>query len=267
MNNPFDLLLVHPITNVLLIIYKALIFLHIPYPLGFSIILLTVVIRSILYPLTASQLKISKKMQELAPHLSKIKEKHKKDAKRQQAETMQLYKEHGVNPVAGCLPSLLQLPIIWGLYTVFQHIIGLKPGQVVAEVNKIAYLPSLRLTAPWEEYFFGLPLAKNPSELLPTIGFLILLVPILTGVFQLIQAKMMMPAVPVPKKEGAEPDFATAFQTQSLYILPVMIGYFSFQFPLALSLYWNVFTIFGILQQHKIQGPGGLTQWMPKKKN
>lgn len=269
MGDIFNQLIVWPITNALLIIYKTLVFLHFPYPLGFSIIILTIAIRLVLYPLTASQLRVSKKMQELSPHIKKIKEKHKKDAKKQQEETMRLYKEHGVNPAAGCLPSLLQLPIIWGLYSVFQQIINLKPGMIVATINKIAYAPLLRLQAPWEQYFFTLPLAQTPSQLMGAMGPMILLVPFLTGVFQLIQAKMMIPvSVPnQPKKEGGESDFATAFQTQSLYIFPVMIGYFSFQFPIALSLYWNVFTIFGILQQYKIAGLGGLSQWMPKKKS
>ncbi len=267
MGDVFNQLLVWPITNILLVIYKLITLLHIPYALGFSIIFLTVVIRFVLYPLTVSQLKTSKKMQELAPHISSIKEKHKKDAKRQQEETMRLYKQHGVNPVAGCLPSLLQLPIIWGLYTVFAHIISLKPQQIVAEINRIAYYPWLQIHSPWDMQFFGLPLGLTPSQLLSNVGPLILLVPVLTGGLQLIQAKMMMPKQPLPKKEGTETDFASAFQKQSLYILPVMIGYFSFQFQFALSLYWNVFTVFGILQQYKVQGLGGLAQWMPKKKN
>jgi YidC/Oxa1 family membrane protein insertase len=77
---------------------------------------------------------------------------------------------------------------------------------------------------------------------------------------------MMLPVAPIvspaAKKKSAEPDFATAFQTQSLYMLPLMIGFFSFQFPLGLSLYWNTFTIFGIIQQYKISGLGGLAQWI-----
>jgi YidC/Oxa1 family membrane protein insertase len=76
---PNFLLLSHPILNVLVAIYQGLYFLHVPFALGFSIIVLTVVIRLILYPLTASQLKASKKMQDVAPHVAKLKEKHKGD--------------------------------------------------------------------------------------------------------------------------------------------------------------------------------------------
>lgn len=107
----FQTIFVHPISNLLVAIYQLLIAIGIPYALGFAIILLTIVIRLVLYPFMASQLKASKKMQDLAPHLAKLKEKHKGDAQRLQAETMLLYKEHGVNPLAGCLPILIQLPL------------------------------------------------------------------------------------------------------------------------------------------------------------
>src|SRR3989344_5710097 len=196
----FNTVLVWPILNALVGIYKILFLLNTPYALGFSIIGLTVVIRFILYPLTASQLRASRKMQEVSPHLSKLKEKHKNDAKMLQQETMKLYKEHGVNPAAGCLPVLVQIPIIWGLYSVLSQIVALGPQSVVSSIHKVV-------------------------------------------------------------------DFASAFQSQSLYIFPLMIGFFSYQFPIGLSLYWNTFTVFGIIQQYQISGPGGLESlWQKKKK-
>src|SRR3972149_7260933 len=256
--NIFDILIVDPIINVLLFIYKILFTLGIPFSLGFSIIVLTVIIRVILYPLTTAQLKASKKMQDLSPHVSKLKEKHKGDAKMLQAETMRLYKEFGVNPAAGCLPLLIQLPVIWGLYTVLIKVINLG-ANTVSEVNKIAYIDFVKISKPWDVYFFGLPLAQNPSQLLSTMGPLILAVPVLTGVFQFIQSKMMMSALPKKEdKSKKKDDFATAFQTQTLYIFPIMIGFLSYTFPIGLSLYWNTFTIFGIIQQYKISGLGGL---------
>src|SRR5882762_10091760 len=109
----FNTLLVTPIENILVALYQLLHVLHIPYALGFAIIGLTIIVRFILYPLTHSQLKTSKKMQAITPHINKLKEKHKGDAKTLQAETMKLYKEHGVNPLAGCLPIIIQLPLIW----------------------------------------------------------------------------------------------------------------------------------------------------------
>lgn len=248
----FNLIFVYPITNLLVAIYQLLSYLHFPSSLGLSIILLTVVIRFILYPLMSAQLRSSKKMQEVAPLVAKLKEQYKGNAQRLQAETMLLYKQQGINPAAGCLPVLVQLPVIWGLYSVLQHVVK---DNTLAQINKVIYTDGLKLKEVWDTHFFGIPLGQNPQQLLGTLGFAILLVPILTGVSQFIQTKMMLPP-PTPvgdKKKGTGSDFATAFQTQSLYIFPLMIGFFSFTFPIGLSLYWITFTVFGIIQQYMMQ--------------
>ena len=260
----FDTIILNPILNVLLINYKLFSTIGVPFALGFAIIGLTIVIRLILYPLMSAQLKAAKRMQEVSPHLSKLKEKYKNDAKLLQQETMKLYKEFGVNPAAGCLPILVQLPVIWGLYSVLIKVINLG-SNTVAEVNRLAYSDFLKIDKTWDVYFFALPLPQNPGQLLSTMGPIILLVPLLTGLFQFIQSKMMLPKkVLKEEKKIAEAtptkkdDFATAFQSQSLYIFPIMIGFLSYTFPIGLSLYWNTFTIFGIIQQYKISGLGGL---------
>ena len=187
---------------------------------------------------------------------------------------MRLYKEHGVNPAAGCLPVLVQLPLIWALYAALQLIV--KPGMATLKtINAMLYSDSFKLLKPWDANFFGLPLAQTPSHLISTVGPVILLVPILTGVFQFIQSKMMFSTVAKPEDkkmtvakgkstEKKDEDFASAFQSQSLYIFPLMIGFFSWGFPIGLSLYWNTFTIFGIIQQYRISGLGGLKDWMEK---
>lgn len=281
MGDFFNLVFINPIINILVVIYSFFSYLHIPYALGFAIIGLTIVIRFIMYPLTTSQLKASLKMQTIAPHLSRLKEKHKGDSKKIQEETMKLYKEHGVNPAAGCLPVIIQMPIIWALYSVLQQIVGDKP-LVVAQINKIIYFDFLKLHGAWDPSFFGLSLGAIPSKIMSfnnffAVGSLILLVPILTGVLQFILSKMMIPAKTavavlekdiekkgnIDKKDAG--DFATAFQTQSMFIFPVMIGFFAFGFPIGLSLYWNTFTVFGIIQQYKITGLGGLSTWIKKK--
>lgn len=269
MTEIFNTFLIYPIINILVLLYQGLIFIHVPYALGFSIILLTIAIRFLLYPLMTSQLKASKKMQDLAPHISKVKDKHKGDAKRQQQEMMKLYKEHGVNPVAGCLPVLIQFPILIALYSVLNKIVTLNGNTIVTEINKIIYFDFLKLKTPWDQLFFGIPLGQNPSHLITTLGSIVLLVPVLTAVLQFLQTKMMMAksqANEQKKDKSKEADFATAFQKQSLYIFPAMIGFFSYQFPIGLSLYWNTFTIFGILQQYKIAGFGGLEDWIRKIK-
>lgn len=253
----FNILLNQPITNLLVVCYQALHFLHIPFALGFSIILLTCIIRLVVYPLTASQIKMSKKMQDMAPHISKLKDKHKSDKKKQQEEMMKLYAEFGVNPAAGCLPVILQIPIIWGLYHVLSTVVNANSLAKLKEINSLLYFDGLKLTKLWEVTFFGIPLAKSPSQLFQEMP-LIILVPVITGVLQLIFSKMMAPEKPYEAKAD---DFQATFAKQSLYILPVMIGVFSFQLPFGLSLYWNAFTLFGIIQQYFLVGLGGLKQW------
>lgn len=213
------------------------------------------VIRLALFPLMSAQLKSSKKMQEIAPLLSKIKEKYKGNPQRQQAETMLLYKQYGINPAAGCIPVIVQLPVIWGLYSVLQHVV--KPN-ALADINKLVYSDSLKLQHAWDTHFFGLPLGQTPAQLIGVVGVGILILPILTAVTQFIQSKMMLPTTPATpkdpkKKSDTASDFASAFQTQSLYIFPLMIGFFSYNFPAGLSFYWITFTIFGIIQQYLMQ--------------
>ncbi len=254
----FNTLINQPITNILVAIYQLLHAIGIPFALGFSIIALTALIRLLLFPFTASQMRASKKMQEVQPHVNRLKEKHKSNPQKLQQETMQLYKEFGINPVAGCLPMLVQLPIIWGLYGVLNNTVR---ATSIEAVNKMIYVEGLKLDKLWDTQFFGLPVGSSPAELIKTVGPMILLVPVLTGALQFVQSRMMFkPAESkaivgksaASKKTEKKPggDFASAMQTQSMYVFPVMIGFFANSFPLGLSLYWNTFTVFGIIQQY-----------------
>ena len=273
--NLFDIILINPILNIMVAIYQLLSAMHVPSALGFSIILLTIVIRLILYPLMHQSLRQQKKMQQLTPHINKLKEKHKNDAKRLQMEQMALFKEHGVNPAAGCLVMIIQIPILISLYQVLLGSVCLTAKgarslclPTTGAVNERLYFDWLKLHHMWNTTFFGLSLGKSPWPLLvQQAGYGILLVAVLTGVLQLIQSRMMMaPASEQPKKEKGkkdEPDFATAFQTQSMYLLPIMVGFFSATLPFGLSLYWNTLTIFGIIQQYLVSGWGGLVDWFP----
>lgn len=264
--DPFSLLLVQPITNVLVLLYEGFANLGLPYALGFAIIGLTIIMRLILYPLTASQLKMSKKMQDMAPHLTALKDKHKNDPKKLQQETMQLYATHGVNPVAGCLPLIVQMVVLIGLYAALQGV-AKDPQLVLTHINNLVYFDWMKLNHVWDTTFFGLPLTKKPADLLNVVGFGIILIPVLTGFLQFIQSAMMFSAPQAqPQKKSADqaPDFAQSMQTSTMYVMPIMIGYFSFTFPLALALYWNTFTIFGIIQQYKLTGLGKLPIWKEK---
>lgn len=261
-----------PIVNIIVFVIRVLEASHIPGALGLSIILLTIAIRFLIWPLMATSMKSAKKMADLKPHLEKLKQKHGDDKQALAAAQMALYKEHGVNPAGGCLPVLIQIPPMIAIYQVifafFQGQIGLN------RINSVLYNPSWKLTSTPDLNFFGINLALKPSQF-QTAGFLILLVPVLTGVLQLLQSRMMAPK-PVKEypsdspqekkeKESAE-DTMMAVQGQMTYFMPIMIGYIAFTFPIGLALYWNTLTLIGIWQQYKIGGWGGLADLLSKVK-
>jgi YidC/Oxa1 family membrane protein insertase len=261
----FQTVFFRPIVTLLVGIIDLLNKLHIPGSMGLSIILLTVLIRLLVWPFMASQLRVTKKMAEVKPHLDKLKEKHGTDKQALALAQAALYKEHGINPAGGCLPSLIQIPIIISLY---QSILLIFNGQGLDKINQLLYIPSLKLTSKPDPNFLGLNLAGKPSDF-AHIGLFVLLIPVLTALFQFIQSTMMTPTKPVkaypsdsPKekkeKEGSE-DTMMAVQNQMRFMMPLMIGYFSFSFPTGLSLYWNTLTLVGILQQYLLSGWGGMS--------
>lgn len=285
--NPFEVFLTTPILNLLVVFYKILLALSIPGALGLAIILLTVTIRLILWPLTTAQLKSSQKMAALKPHLDHIKTEHGHDKIRHQAEITKLYKEHGVNPLAGCLPLLLQMPVFIALYNVLLKIVRVN-GTFLESVNGKLYsfVPHLEKTP--DTSFLGFNLATKPADW-HQVGFLILAIPIVTGILQFIQSKMLVPASPalrlggpnrdepptaVPAEKGPAPkvdegkkteDTMAQVSSQMAMVMPAMIAFFSYGFPVGLSLYWNTFTVIGIIQQYVVAGPGGLNKYLPAK--
>jgi len=255
-------ILVNPIINILVALYKGFEFLHVPGPLGFAVIGLTIIIRLLLYPLMQAQLKSAKKMASLKPHLDVLNLKHKNDKQALQQAQLALYKEHGVNPAAGCLPLLVQMPVLIALYNVFYQV--LNNGNLVKEletINRVVYHPALRITN-LDLSFLGANLAIKPADW-QKHGWWLLAVPLITALLQWWQTRLMQPAITGPikekpvgdkteKQEKKPEDTAAEMQKQMMIITPIMFGMFAFQFPLGLSLYWNVFGLFGILQQTKI---------------
>lgn len=271
--NPFDVLLIHPILNILIIFYTVLESIGIPGALGFSIILLTIAIRLALWPLTAAQLKSTQKMAALKPHMERIKKDHGHDKVRHQQEISKLYKEHGVNPLAGCLPLILQIPVFIALYQVLLKIVDLKNGNFLENINGQLYFNSLQLKELPSVNFFGFDLASKPNEW-SQVGIFILTIPLITGLLQFIQSKMLSPQTQdvktIVKKKKEKKDESmegtmASMQSQMTLILPLMIAFFSYGFPIGLSLYWNTFTVIGIIQQYKISGAGTLNKYLPEK--
>ncbi len=252
----FNLILLQPVINLVVLILFILQFFHIPNALGFSIIILTIIISLIMWPFRSSQIKVTKKMADLKPHLDELKQKHKGDKKAFAEAQMALFKEHGFNPAAGCLPTLLPLFLIYPLYQVIFAFFGGQQG--LEKINYFLYFPEWHLKTIPDLNFFGINLATKPSEF-ATAGALFLLIPFVTAILTFIQTKMMSPKkVKEVKEKAKEEDMQTAMQSQMVFLMPIMIGWFAFQFPVGLAIYWNTFTIMGIIQQYKISGWGGL---------
>lgn len=265
--NIFDLILINPIFNVLIGFYKVLEAINLPGALGLAIILLTVLVRMLVWPLTTAQLKSAKKMAELKPHMDRIKTEHGHDKVRHQQELSKLYKEHGVNPLAGCLPLLLQIPVFIALYNVLLKIVEFDKADFLQSINSHLYTQSLYLDKIPQTSFLGFNLAAKPSDW-QHAGFALLLIPVITGALQLVQSKMMVPRKnkPQEKKEGGDmQDTMAQVQSQMTYLMPLMIAFFSYGFPVGLSLYWNTFTIIGIIQQYVVAGAGGVNKYLPAK--
>lgn len=273
--NPFEVLLTTPILNLLIAFYKILETIAMPGAMGLAIILLTVVIRMLLWPLTATQLKSAQKMASLKPHLDRIKSEHGHDKIRHQQAITQLYKDHGVNPAAGCLPLLLQLPVFFALYQVLLKIVT-PSAEMLAAINAKLYIPLLHLDKVPSTSFLGFNISAKPSDF-KDVGVIILAIPLITGFLQFIQSKIMVPAnrneLKIPSKKPQvktkdQPNFEesmASMQSQMAVVMPLMIAYFSYNFPVGLALYWNVFTIIGIIQQYLIAGPGSLGKYLPEK--
>lgn len=259
-----------PILNALIALNKGFSFLNLPGSFGLAIIALTVLIRLLVYPLTASQLKSAKKMQELKPHLDALKAKHGHDKQRLAQAQMELYKQHGVNPAAGCLPLLISFPIFISLYQVFWKVLGNgDPAGVVDQINQIVYSSSLKIDH-LDLYFFGINLAEKPSHW-QAAGWWLLLIPLFTTAFYYIQVKMMSPASAIkedPKEEkkgGVEEAMLSLSQGPMALLFPLMIGLFAYNFPVGLSLYWNTFTLLAIAQQYFTTGWGGMAKFIPRR--
>lgn len=251
--NLWNQLLVWPILNVLAAFYKLFEVLHVPGPLGWAVIGITIVIRLLLYPLMNAQLRSAKKMAKLKPHMDALSAKHKNDKTALQQAQLALYKEHGVNPAAGCLPLLIQMPVLIALYNVFFQVLNNgNLTKLLADINSVLYFPAIRLTS-LDLTFFGINLGIKPSQF-QEHGYLLLLVPIITAGLQWYQTKLMMVSqthttLAVKDGEPKKEDTAADIQKQMALITPLLFGYFALQFPLGLALYWNVFGVLGILQQ------------------
>ncbi|MFC1711050.1 YidC/Oxa1 family membrane protein insertase [Patescibacteria group bacterium] len=259
--NIWHLVLYQPLVNLLILFYKIL-----AQNLGLAIIGLTMAIRTVLIPLTKPSLEAAKKMKDLAPELNKLKEKHKKDKQALAQAQLALYKKHGVNPGAGCLPQIVQIIILIALFQAFNQVLS-GDGDIVNKLNDVLYgflrfkegevintnFLYLNLTnpdlikLPFELNFFGFKLDKLPGLFL-----------IAAAVSQYFSSKTMMPQAKVSEEKAKktpqqEDDMAATMQKQMLYMMPLMTLIIGFKFASGLVLYWLTFSLFMLIQQLKMQ--------------
>lgn len=248
MHEVFDIIFVHPTLNLLAFFYAIFLNFGIPGAFGFAIIGLTSSIRLILNPFFSKQIQLSQKMSDAKPHLDKLTEKHKHDKKKLQEEQMKLYKDMGINPAAGCVFALVQMPVFIALYQVLLFFFdkGKTMPAIIAELNKSIYFPFFKFTSI-DPHFFGLNLAVSPSQF-AKYGVLYLAIPVITGVLQYFQISMATPAQAPNSTKKDKDDMQAMMTTQMKYIFPVMIGYISYTLPVGLALYWNIFSLFSIWQ-------------------
>lgn len=245
-HNLFQVLFVYPLINVLAAIHNVLGSLHIPYALGFAIIILVLILRKLSDPLYKSQMENSKKMQEIQPELKKLQTEYKDNKEELSKKTMELYKEKNINILAGCLPALIQIPIFLALYQAISIFFTVDVnGKLLTNINSVLYSKLIYFNTI-DPHFFGINLGLAPSN----FGYIspFILVPILTGYLTYVQFTQSMPKAQPTSPSENQDDMQQAMNTQMKFMMPAMIGYFAYSFPLGLSLYWNITTIYSIVQ-------------------
>jgi YidC/Oxa1 family membrane protein insertase len=228
MSQIFHSAIYQPIYNLLIFLYNV-----IPgHDLGVTIILLTVLVRLALYPISQKQIESQKKLQDLQPEIKKLQDKYKGDKEKQGRALMEFYKEKKVNPASGCLPLVVQIVFFIALYRAF--IAGLNFNTGCNDLYSFVGCP-----ASINAKLFGLLDLAKPNIILAAIA----------AVGQFIQTKMMMAKVPVSSKKG---DFTSVMNQQMLYIGPILTLFIGLRFPAGLAVYWIVNTLFAIGQQYLI---------------
>lgn len=217
--------------------------------LGLAIIVLTVGLKLLLLPLTLPSLKAAEAMRLLQPEIEKLKRQFGKDKTGLQTAQLALFKEHKINPAAGCLPQIFQMGIFIILYQVFMSLLQNQQGLGFA--TNFLWL-DLTKADPW----FVLPVLSSLTQFV--LG--IMLLPALDT--SAAQATALSTSDKKDDKEAADmTSMAASMQQQMLYIMPVMMFFFTFRFPSGLVLYWFVSTLISLLIQAKVSGWGGITRF------
>jgi YidC/Oxa1 family membrane protein insertase len=242
----FNVIFTDPIFNGLMLLY------HLFGDFGLAIIVLTLVVKLVLFPLTLQNLKSMKAMQALQPELQKIRKQYAKDQQAQLQKTQALYKEYGVNPAGGCLPMLVQLPVLYGLFYAIRALIDAKNVQAI---NAMLYpfmahfttLPDLNLrwfTFLNPHWYISLT-QPDPTHILP----------ILAGLATFVQLRMSQ-----PKTAANAPSNDPSAQSMKMmqYMMPLITVIFGWTFAAGLAVYWTTSSLFQAVQQYFVTGWGSL---------
>lgn len=197
---------------------------------GVAIIVFTIIIKTLMLPLTVKSIRSSKAMQELAPKIKDLQKKHGNDRQAASAATMALYQQHGVNPMAGCLPMIIQMPIFFGIYRAILPLSNSGEGH-------------------FADGFLWLSDLSQPDK------FFIL--PVLAGIFQFVQARMMRPA----NQKVTDPQ--QKMMNTMMNFMPFTVIIFGANFASGAVLYWAAQAVYSVVQQWFITGWGAFGEWFP----
>jgi len=223
----FTVIFYQPILNLLIFLYNTISF----QDLGVAIILLTILIKLILWPLGRQAIKSQKSLQELQPKIEELKKKYADNKVELSRATMELYKENKVNPFSSCLPLLVQLPFLFAVYQVFRDGLNNKLDLVYSFIHKPEAINGLS---------FGFLSLDKPN----------LYLAVLAGLAQFWQAKMMMTKAPAVKTDGSKDEsMAAIMNKQMLYFMPAITIFIGATLPGGLTLYWFTITVLTALQQ------------------
>jgi YidC/Oxa1 family membrane protein insertase len=226
-------------TNALLFIYTL-----VGQNFGLAIILFTIIVRFLTYPLTASQMKSTAALQEMqkSPKWLDIQKKYKDDREKLAQEQMKLYQEMGINPFGSCLPTLIQFPIIIGLYQAVSAAMAATPLQLIAFTKHIyPIFPNLSSVLPLNSHFLWMDLSQPERLFIPGIPWGIPSLAILVVVTTYLQTKLMTPA-------GTGDAQAQAMTRMMSIYMPLLIGWLAFSFPAGLAVYFVASNVVGIAQ-------------------
>ena len=236
----WDTIIIQPMTNLLLFIYDLLG--HGPHTFGLAIILFTILIKAITWPLNASQVKGAQAMQELQndKEWQDIQKKYAKDKEKIAQEQMRIYKERGINPFASCLPTLIQFPIIIGLYQSITRALSVMPLDMLHLARTIYPFQNVQGIIPLNSKFLWMNLGQPES--IQVLSFALPTLAVVVALTTYIQSKLTMPASTNPNDQSAQMS-----GMMSIY-MPLMLGWFALNFASGIAIYFITSNLLGIAQ-------------------